>query len=238
MTVAFVAGATGHTGRVVVEALRAAGIRTVAHVRPDSPSLSQWRERWQATGAEVDDTAWEASAMTSRLQDLAPTLVFALLGTTRKRAGREGLAATEAYERIDYGLTAILLAAAVASGSAPRFVYLSSAGLSPKTRNPYARARVRIEAELSAGPLPYLVARPSFIVGERDEPRAGERWAARIADGALSVVGAFGAKRAAARYASTTNEILGDAVVRLALDPATPQRHIAESEALRAASAR
>ncbi|MBL4686269.1 MAG: epimerase [Nannocystaceae bacterium] len=227
-----------HTGRVVVDALHRAGVRTVAHVRPDSPSLSQWREKWEAEGIEVDDTPWQASAMTSRLKDLAPTLVFALLGTTRKRAGREGLAATEAYERIDYGLTAPLLAAATTSGNAPLFVYLSAAGLSPKTRNPYARARVRIEAELAAGPLPYLVARPSFIIGERDEPRAGERWAARIADGALSVVGALGAKRAAARYASTTNEILGEAVVRLALDPATPKRHIAESEALRAPTSR
>ncbi len=233
MAVAFVAGATGHTGRVVVEALRRRSIETHAHVRPDSPKLSDWRDRWGSQGVQVDTTPWEPDALLARLRELRPTLVFALLGTTRKRAGREGMDAAEAYERIDYGLTSMLLTAAAGCGHEPRFVYLSSAGLSPNTTNAYARARVRVEAELSETSLPHLIARPSFIVGDRDEPRTGERWAARVADGALSVIGALGAKRAAARYASTTNETLGEALVRIAVDAGTPARHIAESEMLR-----
>ncbi|MEM6992352.1 MAG: NAD-dependent epimerase/dehydratase family protein [Myxococcota bacterium] len=233
MNVAFVAGATGHTGRVVVDTLLARGATTVAHVRPDSSSLADWKARWEAAGAVVDTTAWEADAMADRLRALAPTHVFALLGTTRKRASREGMGATDAYERIDYGLTALLLRAAAECGSEPRFIYLSAAGLSAKTRNPYMRARVRIEEALQEGALPFVSARPSFIVGERDEPRLGERWAAKVADGALSVVGALGAKRAAARYASTDNATLGEALVRIALHPSTPRRHIAESETLR-----
>jgi len=83
---AFVAGATGYVGREVVAALRAAGVETWAHVRPDSPRLREWRERFGALGAQVDVTAWDAVAMRDRLTTLSPTVVFALLGTTQARA--------------------------------------------------------------------------------------------------------------------------------------------------------
>ena len=41
---AFVAGATGYTGRAVVERLVADGFEAVAHVRPDSSRLASERE--------------------------------------------------------------------------------------------------------------------------------------------------------------------------------------------------
>jgi len=230
---AFVAGATGHTGRAVVRALVDRGARVVAHVRPDSSRLEHWREQWSSRGVEVDTTAWEPAAMEATLQRIAPTHVFGLLGTTRKRAAREGMDARAAYERIDYGMTAMLFAAAAACGSEPRLVYVSATGLSETTRNPYMQVRVRIERMLREGTLPYLIGRPSFIVGERDEHRAAEHWGARMADGVLSTLGALGAKTLAARYRSTTGEALGAALVALALDDATPRQHLAESEALR-----
>lgn len=171
--------------------------------------------------------------MDATLAALQPDHVFALLGTTRRRAAGEGLAATEAYRKIDYGLSAMVIKAAAACGSGPRVTYVSAAGLSEGTSNPYMKARVDIERLLNEGALPFVIARPSFIVGDRDEPRTGERWGARVADGALSLVGALGGKRVAARYRSTTNEVLGAALVRLALDPQTDPRLVAESEDLR-----
>ncbi|MBA3548122.1 MAG: hypothetical protein H0T76_16695 [Nannocystis sp.] len=39
--IAWVAGATGYTGRALVAALRAQNITTHAHVRPDSPALER-----------------------------------------------------------------------------------------------------------------------------------------------------------------------------------------------------
>lgn len=230
---AFVAGATGHTGRAVVQALVAAGARVVAHVRPDSSRLEHWRTQWSDAGIEIDTTPWEADAMEATLKRVAPTHVFGLLGTTRKRAAREGMDARAAYERIDFGMTAMLFEAAAACGSEPRLVYVSAAGLSERTRNPYMEVRVRIERMLREGALPYLIARPSFIVGERDERRAAEHWGARVADGVLGVVAALGARKLADRYRSTTGEVLGQAIVALALDEATPRQHVAESEALR-----
>ena len=53
MQIAFVAGATGYTGREVVRVLLERGVRTVAHVRPDSPHVDEWRSRFEAQGAAV-----------------------------------------------------------------------------------------------------------------------------------------------------------------------------------------
>src|SRR5215217_2597869 len=85
MLTAFVAGATGYTGREVVRALVARGVRAVAHVRPDSPRLAEWRERFGEVGADVDATPWEEPAIRAALARWRPTHVFALLGTTRER---------------------------------------------------------------------------------------------------------------------------------------------------------
>lgn len=110
---AFVAGATGYTGREVVRALVARGIHTVAHVRPDSSSLDRWRHRFEGMKAEVDTTAWDEVPLGERLGEIAPTLIFCLIGTTRhrgKEASRHGV--EETYDTVDFGLTALLARAA------------------------------------------------------------------------------------------------------------------------------
>ncbi|WP_242339692.1 SDR family oxidoreductase [Anaeromyxobacter sp. SG66] len=234
MHTAFVAGATGYTGREVVRALRAAGVRTVAHVRPDSASAGAWRARFAALGAEVDSTPWAGPAMAATLARVRPTLVFALLGTTRRRAraaARHGV--TESYASVDYGLTRLLLDAAVASGARPRFVYLSSARVHEGTRSAYLSARARLERDLRASGLPFVVARPAFVTGpDRDEPRPLERAAARVSDAALSVASRLGARRLAARWRSTSGAALASALVRLALDPGAEGR-VVEGDGLR-----
>lgn len=231
-TIAFVAGATGFTGRAVVEALVARGARAVAHVRPDSGRREEWTERFTSQGAEVDTTPWELAALTETLTRLRPTVVFALLGTTRRRAKREGRGAVEAYEAIDYGLTMMLRDAAQACGHRPRFVYLSSTGLREDTRNPYMAVRVRVERALREGELPYTVARPSIITGERDESRGLESAAAKVMDATLGLAGLFGARRLKERYRSTDNVALAKGMVRVALDPAF-ENAVVEAEQLR-----
>lgn len=145
--VIFVAGATGFVGRATVAALCGREARVVAHVRPDSSRVEEWTQRFGELGAEVDTTAWQAEAMAARLAALQPTHVYALLGTTKKRARAEGI--DDAYERIDYGLTAMLIDAAAGCGSKPRFVYLSSAGLGEQPpRSAYMNARWKAEAKL------------------------------------------------------------------------------------------
>ena len=235
---AFVAGATGYTGRAVVASLVASGAEAVAHVRPDSSSLARWRDRFGNLGADVDTTPWVESEMLATLTRLRPTHIFALLGTTKKRARRAqaaGSKSREDYEAIDYGLTTMLLRAAVDSGLMPHFTYLSAIGATVKSRNEYVRVRGRVQAELMVSGLPYLIAQPSFITGEdRDEPRPLERYAARAVDGALKAVARLGGGRIRDRYASMTGAELADSLVRLAL--ASPRaRVVADGVALRAA---
>ena len=233
---AFVAGATGFTGREVVRLLVERGVATVAHVRPDSPRLEEWKGRFSGVGAEVDATAWDETAMKETLLRIRPASLFALLGTTRARmhaAGRAGQdPASQSYEAVDYGLTALLIEAARETGLTPRVVYLSAAGVKETSRSAYYRARSQAEALLRSSGLPYTIARPSIIAGPgREDDRPLERAGAVIGDRLLSVAGWLGAGKIKARYASTTNVRLANALVRLALDPKAENR-IFESEEL------
>ncbi len=180
---AFVAGATGLTGRFVVETL--AG-DAVAHVRPDSPRLAEWRERFGAVGATVDASPWEEAAIADALLGHAPSLVLGLLGTTQARvsraraAGRD--ASKETYDAVDVALTEMLVRACVALVPKPRFVYLSSVGAGEGARGSYLAARTRVERTLRESGLPFTIARPSLIVGDRDDARAAEKIFAPLAD--------------------------------------------------------
>lgn len=214
----FVAGATGYTGRnLVQQAAERPALRTHAHVRPDSPSLPRWRDRFGVRGVRVDTTAWDPEALTERIAELAPDVVYALLGTTKKRAKAAREEGREAdYEAVDYGLTVMLLRACVAAGHGPRFVYLSSMGVKEGVRNEYLAVRARVEKELSESGLPYVIARPSFISGEdREESRPGERIASTVGDGLLKTAGALGLGKLRDRYASMNGEELARALLAL-----------------------
>lgn len=215
IALAFVAGATGYTGRELVAVLRAQGIPTIAHVRPGSGASEEWRKRFEALGAEVDQTPWEAEPMRALLAARRPSHLFALLGTTRSRARKEGL--RDAYERIDYGLTHLLLDAARAAAYGPRFVYLSALGATERTRNPYIAVRGRLERELAESGLPHVIVRPAFITGpDREEPRPAERLASVVVDGLLGAVAAVGLRGPRDRYGSLTGRELAEGMVAAA----------------------
>ena len=233
MQIAFVAGATGYTGREVVRALVARGVRTVAHVRPDSRRLDEWRQRFETMGAAVDSSPWGDAEMVNTLSTLQPTHVFSLLGTTRARR-RESAArgeAAESYEAIDFGLTAMLIRASVASGSKPRFIYLSALGVREHASNPYLSARWRAESLLRASGLPYTIARPSFITGPgRDEARPLERVSAAVANGVAAVARVVGADRLAGSLHSLTGAELADGLVRHAFDASAENATVGSDE--------
>jgi nucleoside-diphosphate-sugar epimerase len=213
---AFVAGATGYTGRELVRVLRARGAGVTAHVRPDSPRLAEWRQRFQAFGADVDATPWQPDLLRATLERVRPTHVFALLGTTRTRARTEGTTAAAAYESIDYGLTALLLAATRAAAPDARFIYLSAAGASERG-NAYLRVRGRLERELRASGLSWISARPAFVTGaDREESRPAERAASFAIDVALAAASRMGLRPLADRWRSLTGAQLAEALARLA----------------------
>ncbi len=213
--VAFVAGATGYTGRHVVAALRASDSAAYAHVRPDSPAREQWMDRFAALGASTETTPWEPDALGEALARIRPTLVFALLGTTRARRQQEPDAS---WESVDYGLTHMLLEATRAHAPGAHFVYLSAIGATTRSRSRYLAARGRIEQELRASGLPHLIARPAFITGtDRDEARPAERITARTLDTLLALARLAGLASLERRFRSLTGAELGTGLVRLAL---------------------
>jgi nucleoside-diphosphate-sugar epimerase len=209
---AFVAGATGLTGRFVVEALCEQGLEVIAHVRPDSSRIEEWTRRFSEIGAQVDTTEWSQAAMDERFSQAAPDLVFSLLGTTKKREKKGG----GDYQSVDFGLTAMLINA-VKSSPSTRFVYLSSIGTKKGVSSAYLKARWMAEEHLSQSELPYLVARPSLILGDRDESRLLESVGGGISDVLIGAAGLLGARKFAKRVGSIQGSELGEGLVREAL---------------------
>ena len=227
--IAFIAGATGYTGRAVVAACLEQGMTTHAHVRPDSADLPGWQQRFGAMGAQVDTTPWHTQAMAQRLQAVCPTLVFALLGTTRRRAKQENI--QKPYETVDYGLTVRLVDACRGIQPPPRLIYLSAMGVR-ETSNAYLRARWKVEQHLHQGKLPYTIARPGLIAGDRSEQRPGEQAAHAFTSGATRLLDTVGAHGWADMVRPLTGSQLAHALVQLACAP-SPE-HIVSAGALAA----
>jgi len=210
---AFIAGATGYTGRALVEVLRDKGIRTTAHVRPDSPSLDTHRAHFESLGAEVDTSRWDQDTMTATLDRLRPTLAFCLLGTTRHRVAKERRGGGQglSYDAVDYGMTMMVIRAAEALDPSPRVIYLSAAGVKASRPGSYMEARYKVEQELQAASVPWTIARPCFITGPgRQESRPGERIGAIVTDGLMSLFGS----RVKARWGSLTAPELARGLMR------------------------
>lgn len=188
----------------------------IAHVRPGSSAAAEWRARFESLGAEVDETPWEPAAMRATLARVMPDHLFALLGTTRRRAAAEGI--TDAYERVDYGLTAMLRDAAIACGSAPRFTYLSAIGANETSANKYVAVRGRMERELRDGALPWLIAQPAYVSGsDRAEFRLWERIPAIAIDALLGALAFVGLGKVRDAYGSLSGRELAHGLVALAL---------------------
>src|ERR1700733_5428722 len=159
---AFVLGATGFVGREVVRQLGARKTPTVAHIRPDSMRISDWRQKFAKFGATIDTSEWQVGAMAKALDKAAATELYILIGTTRHRAKTEHLDG-DIYEHIDYGLTKIAVEDEKESPAKPRVVYLSGLGADAKARGAYMRARGKAEDAVRGSGLPWVVARPALI---------------------------------------------------------------------------
>lgn len=218
---AFVLGATGFVGREVVRQLCVRGAKPIAHVRPDSSKLADWQHTFGEQGAAVDTTPWELAPLAARFREVfatGPAQLYILIGTTRGKAKADAIEGN-IYERVDLGLTQLAVSAAQASGTQPRLVYLSSVGADPSARSAYLKARGEAEAVVTGAGLPWVIARPSIITGDREDGRLGERTAAVVGDGLLAAVGLFGGKKLRDRFRSTNPDVLASSLIRLGEAP-------------------
>lgn len=217
---AFVAGATGYTGREVVRILAESGVHTVAHIRPKSLKLEEYKPHFESHGAVVVTTPWDEREMCKCMTEVQPDIVFCLIGTTRARKNASDNPKNHSYHAIDFGLTELLVHACQQAEIQPRFVYISAIGVGPNATTSYMKARWMAERCVVESELPYTVVRPAFISGPgRGESRPGERVAAAVGDAVLGALGALGADRLRDRYSSMTNTELAEHLVDLALSP-------------------
>jgi uncharacterized protein YbjT (DUF2867 family) len=96
--------------------------------------------------------------------------VYSALGSTIKKAGSEA-----AFRRVDFDYPKMLAARAAQAGGAS-FMLVSSVGANAASGNFYLRVKGELEDAIAAMPLEAaLFFRPSFLIGDREEKRMGEK---------------------------------------------------------------
>ena len=163
------------------------------------------------------------SATASEIPD-GTAVAICCLGTTLKQAGSK-----EAFRAVDYDAI-LAFAEAAREKRVEHFVLVSSIGASPRAGSFYLRTKGETEDALARLNFSHLVVvRPSFIddQGMRRDYRPLERLTLPLARVIFSIVGKT------SRYAPISADVIGKAVVRLALDDTATERvRIVESEQL------
>lgn len=109
----------------------------------------------------------------SKIDSLAPSFsvdtVVCAIGTTRRKAGSE-----EAFRKIDHDM-AVDAARMAKQQEVSQFILVSAAGADPDSRIFYNRVKGETERDVArVGPKNLAILRPSLLLGERREFRAGE----------------------------------------------------------------
>lgn len=165
-----VAGATGLVGRELIRELEGrSDVSFTALVRRPGTLRS--------LSGRVKEVVFDyhSPADLDRLGAEIPCdLLFCALGTTLKRAG-----SPEAFREVDLAFPSALIRRLAALQPHPAFALVSSAGAaSPKGL--YLSTKAEAEKALVDSGLPYLIVRPSLLLGHREEFRLGERLAATL----------------------------------------------------------
>lgn len=159
-------GATGLVGRELLTLLL------------DDPTIARVvvlaRRPTGTTHAKLTEHQIDLSAMNeTHFADIDQ--IFCALGTTMKTAGSE-----EQFRLVDHDLPLLAARTGLAAG-AHHYLLVSALGANRHSRFFYNRVKGDVEADILAlGYRSVTIARPSLLLGSRDEFRLGERLAARL----------------------------------------------------------
>lgn len=234
--ISVVLGASGYTGRALVEQLAqgqwSRDAKVVALLRPGSPSTAALEVRFADLGAECLRSELEEAELAALLQATAPSHLFLVHGTTRRRARDEGLEG-DPYETVDLGVTRTALAAAGTLETPPRVVYLSSQGTGGRAPGAYLRARALAEEAVRSSGLPWTIARAPLITGtDRSERRPLEAAGGAALGLVAHALRRVGAVHRAAHIAPTDAKELAYGLAHAAFNYTTIGR-VLEAEELR-----
>src|SRR5260221_4584547 len=166
---ALLAGATGLVGRECLRLL--ARDEHVAEVR----ALVRRALPADSLGPRVRECRAEFDRLDDHPEWFQVDKVFCALGTTIRQAGSQ-----EAFRRVDYEYPLAIAKAARARG-ASHFLLVSALGANARSSVFYNRVKGELEDAVRALGYPSVtIARPSMLVGDRQEPRFGEELAKRI----------------------------------------------------------
>jgi uncharacterized protein YbjT (DUF2867 family) len=102
--------------------------------------------------------------------------IFCAVGTTKKKVKGD----QQAYRKIDFDIPVHAAQYGMQTGC-EKFILVSAVGANPKSSNFYLRLKGEVEEAIkSIGLASVHVMRPSFLLGDRKEHRAGEKLAAAV----------------------------------------------------------
>ncbi|MDJ0366899.1 NAD-dependent epimerase/dehydratase family protein [Hymenobacter sp. H14-R3] len=164
---ALLAGATGLIGSTLLPLLLASDRYAKVIVVGRRPVATQHPKLTQVV-VDLGDLE------TERLRLIADD-VFCCLGTTIKQAGSR-----EAFYKVDF-LYVVQLAALTAANFAAQFLVVSSLGADASSRVYYSRVKGEMEEAVQQVPFRAIhIFRPSLLLGDRAQPRLGERLGAAV----------------------------------------------------------
>jgi len=212
---AWIVGATGLVGKSLLAGLLAEPrIEKVTAIvrRP----LERADPKLQVLTANFDD-------LEGALAEKTATLGFCCLGTTIKKAGSQ-----DAFRRVDHAFP-LAFGRACKSAGARKLLVVTAVGADPASSVFYNRVKGEVERDLGALALPELhLFRPSLLLGDRAERRAGEA----VAMALFKPLGVLMVGRLA-RYRAVQGEDVARAMLNVALATASPvATTVHESEAI------
>lgn len=160
-----VAGATGLVGRELIRQLEARRDLAFTALVRRTGTLGAQSGRVREVLFDYADPAALARIGT----DIPCDVLLCALGTTLKRAG-----SPEAFRQVDLEFPLALIKRATELEAKPVFGVVSSAGAG-HPRGLYLNTKAELEKALVASELPYVIVRPSLLMGDRPEFRLGER---------------------------------------------------------------
>jgi uncharacterized protein YbjT (DUF2867 family) len=127
------------------------------------------------TGPRVRQYRTDFENLHKHTQRLQVDWVFCVLGTTMRKAGSR-----EAFRRVDYDYPLAIAKTALERG-ASHFLLVSAMGADAHSRFFYYQVKGELEEAVRALGYPSVtIARPSLLLGKRDEWRVGEEVAKRM----------------------------------------------------------